>query len=401
MQNKDESLAKACKDLMLAEPFYGLFLIMLHKKWSKAVPTAGVMLAGINYQLLISEEFWKGLSVPHRKGLLKHELLHIGFFHLTEYGHLKEKELLNIAMDLEINQYISDDILPPNGQKLELYPELNLEPKKGTHYYYDALLKAKKQGNCPNLNAQLAAMGAGLKVCVCQGPDGDEDVNLPDHSTWGEQELDEATQKLIHNQTKHILNEVVEQIQKSRGTVPGEFASILERINKNEPPKFDWRGYLRRFAGGSVKIFTKKTRRKYNKRYEDNPGLKIKPKKHVLVALDTSGSVSDKELVEFMQEIHHIYKTGADVTIAHADAAIQKIEPYNPKGDYKIYGRGGTSFDPVVDYYNSNNRKYSCLIYLTDGEAPAPETVKGRVLWVLSTQSNETDHLPGPTIKLN
>lgn len=401
MQNKDESLAKACKDLMLAEPFYGLFLIMLHKKWSKAVPTANVTLAGINYQLLINEEFWKGLAVPHRKGLLKHELLHIGFFHLTEYGHLKEKELLNIAMDLEINQYISDDILPPNGQKLELYPELNLEPKKGTHYYYDALLKGKNQGNCPNLNAQLAAMGAGLTVCVCQGPDGDENVNLPDHSKWGENELDEATQKLIHNQTKHILNEVAEQIQKSRGTVPGEFASILERINKNEPPKFDWRGYLRRFAGGSVKIFTKKTRRKYNKRYEDNPGLKIKPKKHVLVALDTSGSVSDKELVEFMQEIHHIYKTGADVTVAHADAAIQKIEPYNPKGEYKIYGRGGTSFDPVVDYYNSNNRKYSCLIYLTDGEAPAPEKVKGRVLWVLSTQSNETGHLPGATIKLN
>lgn len=401
MQTKDESLAKAGKDLMMEEPFYGLFLIMLNKKWSKQVPTAGVCLSGINYNLLINEEFWKRLAAPHRKGLLKHELLHIGFFHLTDYSHFDDKKLANIAMDLEINQYIKDDYLPPGGQKLDLYPELNLEPKKGTHYYYEKLKEAKEKGNCPNLNIQLAAMAAGQEVCTCKGPGGPEDINLPDHSPWNASDLDEATQKLIHNQIKHVLNEVAEQTQKSLGTIPGEFVSILEKLNHIEPPKFDWRGYLRRFAGGSVKIFTKKTRRKYNKRYEDNPGLKIKPKRHILVALDTSGSVSDKELLEFMQEIRHIYKTGADVTVVHADAAIQKIEAYNPKAEYKIYGRGGTSFDPVVDYYNANIRKYSCLVYLTDGEAPAPETVKGHVLWVLSTQSNETNHLPGTTIKLN
>lgn len=302
-------------------------------------------------------------------------------------------------MDLEINQYISKDMLPEGGQTLDLYPELNLEPKKGTHHYYDVLLKAKKQGNCPNLNAMLAAMGAGQGQCQMPGGQGDKQV--PDHSQWNMDEMDEATQKLIHNQTKIILNEVAEQIKKSRGTIPGEFASILERINNIEPPKFDWKGYLRRFAGGSVKTYTKKTRRKYNKRYEDNPGLKIKTKKHILVGLDTSGSVSDKELLEFMQEIHHIHKTGAEVTIVHADAAIQKIEKYNPKGDYKIYGRGGTSFDPVVDYFNENNRKYSCLVYLTDGEAPAPAKPRGKILWALSARSAMTDHLPGHTIQLN
>ena len=102
-----------------------------------------------------------------------------------------------------------------------------------------------------------------------------------------------------------------------------------------------------------------------------------------------------------MQEINHIYRTGADVTIVQADAAIRHIAPYNPKGDYKIYGRGGTSFDPVIDYYNANTKKYTCLIYLTDGEAPAPDKIRGRVLWALSSQSNMTDHLPGTTIKLN
>ncbi len=34
MSSKTDELAKASKDLMLKEPFYGLFLIMLNKQWN-------------------------------------------------------------------------------------------------------------------------------------------------------------------------------------------------------------------------------------------------------------------------------------------------------------------------------------------------------------------------------
>lgn len=74
MSNKVEQLAKASKDLMLSEPFYGMFLIMLNKRWDDNIPTAGVCLNGINYQLLISEKYWSKLSESHHIGLLKHEL---------------------------------------------------------------------------------------------------------------------------------------------------------------------------------------------------------------------------------------------------------------------------------------------------------------------------------------
>lgn len=99
MSNKTDQLAKASKELMLKEPFYGFFLIMLNKQWNNRVPTAGVSLNGINYQLYINEEFWSSLEPKQHIGLLKHELLHIGFFHLTDYDHLTNKELANIAMD--------------------------------------------------------------------------------------------------------------------------------------------------------------------------------------------------------------------------------------------------------------------------------------------------------------
>ena len=112
MINKAESLAKASKNLMLSEPFYGMFLIMLNKIWDKNVPTAGVSRNGINYQLSINEEFWNKLTELNHQGLLKHELLHIGFFHLTDFDFLTNKEIANIAMDLEINQYIDKEMLP-------------------------------------------------------------------------------------------------------------------------------------------------------------------------------------------------------------------------------------------------------------------------------------------------
>lgn len=388
---------------MLKEAFYGMFLIMLNKRWSDNVPTAGVSLNGINYQLDINEEFWSSLTESAHRGLLKHELLHIGFFHLTDYSHLTDHSLANIAMDCEINQYIDPLDLPPGPILPSCFPELNLPNKQGTQYYYDKLLKAsQKPGTCPNLDKMIEGLGDGKIMVSIQGQSGDEDVQLPDHSSWSEMsDLPEATQKLIKKQTEHILKEVADQVVKSQGTVPGEFAEILKRISHTEPPKFDWKGYLRRFTGGSTKIYTKKTRRKFNKRYEENPGLKIKPRRHILFAIDTSGSVSTNELQECVNELHHIHKTGTEITVIQADTAISNISKFNHRADFKVHGRGGTSFQPVIDYYNDNTHKFTCLIYFTDGEASAPTPARGRMLWVLSSQSPLNPDLVGPQIKLN
>lgn len=400
---KADQLARTSKDLMLKEPFYGLFLIMLNKEWSNQVPTAGVGRKGISYNLYINEKFWETLNDKQRRGLLKHELLHIGFFHLTDFEHLTDHFIANIAQDMEINQYIDKDDLPPGPVLLENYPELNLEPKKGCNYYYEKLMQGKKNGNCPNLNKLLEAYGEGKDQCeISIDGQGNITVRLPNHDAWQEFDgLDEATQKLIKKQTEHVLKEVAEQVTKSKGTVPGEFQEILDKINLQKEPKFDWKGYLRRFAGGSTKIYTKKSRRKYNKRYDENPGLKIKPRRHILFAIDTSGSVSTDELRECVQELHHIHKTGTDITVIQADTYVRDISPFNHLAEFHVHGRGGTDFQPVIDYYNQNVHKYTCLMYFTDGEAPAPTPARGRILWVLSSHSPLNPRLIGPQIKLN
>jgi predicted metal-dependent peptidase len=143
------------------------------------------------------------------------------------------------------------------------------------------------------------------------------------------------------------------------------------------------------------------SKHKPNFRFLDNPGLKHKQKRKILVAIDTSGSVSTNELVEFLAEINHISRTGTEVIIAQCDAAIKKIGKFDPKQDFEISGRGGTSFHPVTDYYDANWKKFNCLIYLTDGEAPAPEKCRGPVLWVHSSKSEINEDLHGLKIKLN
>ena len=69
-----ETLYKTCKGLCLDEPFYGLFLIMLNKKWDENIGTAGVSKNGINYQMRICPSFWGYLTPLWRKGVLKHDL---------------------------------------------------------------------------------------------------------------------------------------------------------------------------------------------------------------------------------------------------------------------------------------------------------------------------------------
>ena len=395
--NNQESLSKVTKDLMLIEPFYGLFLIGLNKKWA-SVGTACVSCKNLNFYLKIDPDFWETLPHEKRMGLIKHELLHIAFFHLTDYSHLTDKKIANIAMDLEINQYIKEEWLPEGGCTLERFEHLNLEPKKGTFYYYEKLMEEQEKQD-----EMLKAICEALE-------NGESEVELPDGSTmqlsnhdWEEVEkMDEATERLLKAQTAHIMEQAAEQVVKSQGTVPGEIEGILEQVRATEPPKFDWKGFLRRFVGKSTRIYTRKSRRKFNKRTPDFPGLKIKQQKHPLVAIDTSGSVCDEELIEFLKEIHHIHKTGAEVTIVQCDTAISWIGPYDPRKDFTVKGRGGTSFQPVIDYYNENMQKYSCLFYLTDGGAGAPDDFRGNVLWVLSSNEHSRgDHLPGTVIQLN
>jgi len=403
--NRQDSLSKTSKNLMLKEPYYGFFLLMLHKTWSDKVPTACVSKNGINFQLTIGEKFWTNLSEEHRLGLLKHELLHIAFQHLTTFTMFSDKKIANIAMDMEINQYIDFSWLPKGGIDINDYANLNLDKKAGSRYYYDKLKQAEqdKKDNGSSGDDNMDKLLDNIdqdqgKVIIEDTNGGDKEVDLPDHKWEDFENMPEAEKKLIEKQVQRVMSEAKEQTLKKRGFVPGEISGLI-KLDEVIPPKFNWKAYIRRFTGISTKIFTRKVRRKENKRYSDNPGLKIKMRQNMLVGIDTSGSVCDDELKEFINEIHHLYKAGVDITIAQCDSSMQSVKKYDGKFELEVAGRGGTRFEPVLELFNEK-KEFTSLIYFTDGEASVNLKPRKPVLWVLSERSSYNDKLPGRQIKL-
>lgn len=58
------------------------------------------------------------------------------------------------------------------------------------------------------------------------------------------------------------------------------------------------------------------------------------------------------------------------------------------KKQIKITGRGGTCFQPPIDYYASHY-EYDGLIIFTDGCAEIPKlAAKRKILWVLTNESS-------------
>lgn len=98
-----KTVSSVIKRLMQQDPYYGLFACGLNKEFSDKIETAGVCLDGINYKLLINQEWWSKLLPDIRYGILKHELLHLVFYHVLDgemwHALCPNHNMLNVAMD--------------------------------------------------------------------------------------------------------------------------------------------------------------------------------------------------------------------------------------------------------------------------------------------------------------
>jgi predicted metal-dependent peptidase len=100
------------------------------------------------------------------------------------------------------------------------------------------------------------------------------------------------------------------------------------------------------------------------------PSLQSDAVDHALVAIDTSGSVSDRQAQEaFSDELQGLLDTGAvdKVTVVYCDAMIHGEPEEYHRGDVielRRPGGGGTNFAPVTQW--AADQQAACLIYLTD-----------------------------------
>ncbi|NDB81881.1 MAG: hypothetical protein EB127_03910 [Alphaproteobacteria bacterium] len=435
-----QQYTKPFRLLMNDNPFFGLYLLGVNKyEVDSGIPIAAVAMEGYNFKLLLRKGRYLDMPPEHQVGVLKHEILHISLGHLSPYyrNRCPDHKIFNIAADLEINQYIDRSELPEGCIHLDTFPEYELPEKAGTVFYYD-FLKQKIEdlkeeypeefygdpcpgngpdqgptdsGDQPNDGQDEQEESSGTTPGNQDGGNDPQDgkgrskadQNLmdmygqgdPSHSQWDKPDLEpgedetgywEAVDEIRRQQVRRAYHETVRQSgSNARGYIPGNLLSEIDRLLEKKDPVTNWKAYFRRFIAASTTVTVKKTKRKESIRFVGQPGLKFNPKHKLLIAIDTSGSVSDKELANFMAELEFISKTGTKMTLLHCDSAIAKVEEYSKQNTVKVYGRGGTDFDPPVDYMNKNKSKYTCLVYFSDG-ACSPPSIKTTkpILWVMT-----------------
>jgi predicted metal-dependent peptidase len=115
----------------------------------------------------------------------------------------------------------------------------------------------------------------------------------------------------------------------------------------------------------------------------------------LVVAIDTSGSIKDSEIEEFVDEIDALKgQVRARVTLLPCDAALCEGAPFRfepweqfsrPK---EIKGGGGTSFLPVFQWVAKEGIQPDLLVYFTDadGEFPRQEPPYP-VIWLVKGRS--------------
>lgn len=195
------------------------------------------------------------------------------------------------------------------------------------------------------------------------------------------------------------INNLIGKIDGSNswGTIPG---NVVDTIKDSLKAKFNYKALFQQFRSTIVSSKYSKTRMRPNRRWGyDAMGTKRENTTSMLVAVDTSGSISDKDLQYALGWIQGFFSYSVesldviqfDCTL-YPDSLVSLAK--RPK-KFNVKGRGGTDFDGVFDYVQNKAKKhYDGVMILTDGYASVPDRKylnnnfgHTRYLWVLNSET--------------
>jgi predicted metal-dependent peptidase len=360
-------LETAVSILISFSPLYGTVFFSVNKRQSTSIKTMGVApIRKVDIALLYNPDFVMSLTKQELIAVLKHEALHLLLHHLDRVNlYSYNMRAFNIAADMAINTHIEN--LPQGA----LYPkDFGFKDDKSADYYYAQL---KKQAD--DSGKSFDDMFGGTET-------------LDDHSNW-----DDFDKDIIEEKIRAIAERAIkEQEKKGWGSISGNLVNQIITANK---PKVNWKKEVKYFINKLIAIGRVGTRSRDNRRTQElypflNPGSKRKYTSRLLIAFDTSGSVSDDQLKMFLSEVNGMIGHVMVDTIMFDTQVYDQPKPFNKKSKkIDIVGRGGTNFHPPIEL--ADELKYDGLIMFTDGYAPFPNKPKCRTLWCVTQQDGNVD----------
>jgi len=351
--------------------------------FTKDLPTAATNGRDVMY----NPEFIDTMNDKELNFVVLHEALHKAFQHMHLWKKLwvESPQLANMAADYVVNNTIHE---ADEYNEITLMPSSALFDKKyagmTTRQVFDLLKKdMEKNGG--------------------QGGQGGHDT----HDWEGAEALSEEEIK----ETAKQIDQALRQGEIIRGKMQG---NKNRAVNEILEPKVNWREQLREFVNATCRNKDKTTWKRPHKRFIGYdiymPSLIGESIGKVVIAIDTSGSIGEKELSEFLTEVVAICDdvSPSSIELLYWDTQVAGHETYN-QGDYKALvqstkpaGGGGTHVGCVNQYIQDKRIEPEAVIILTDGFVE--DDWGGSwgctpTLWAITTKHNTSPH--GKTIHID
>jgi len=400
-KNVYQKVIQARASLVLDHPFFGHLALRMQLKEDASCDTAWSDGQTIAYNPL----YIRILSREKLKGLMGHVVMHPACRH-----HLRRKDrdagLWNMACDYAINWILIEAGLTlPDGY----LDDPALRGKTADDIYVHLKMeRSRDRSDNQDRSVEKEAMEAGEEVDVPDIESRSRHHRQTDASEGEEEEQEDAESLETEGSDKDqgesdqgdpgrsgevrdappvkdsaggIGEDTTDESQwrinlaqaasraRSMGDLPAGLARMIERLLS---PKLDWRQLLNRFIQASARsdYAWMPPNRRYLHQNLYLPAMRSTDLPEVVVAVDTSGSVSARELDQFAAELSAILESCAQtVHLLYCDTRVARTETVG-REDLPLslvpIGGGGTDFRPAFDWVEKRGLCPLCMIYLTD-----------------------------------
>jgi len=358
-----ERLVSARIGLLLRHSFFGNLATRLKlvnaDEWCATAATDG-------RTFYYNSRFIMMLKPKEVEFLVGHEVLHVVYDHMGRRGD-RDPQIWNVADDYAVNADLKRHKV---GQFITTVPCL-YETKydgKPAEEIYDDLTKNMQKISIDDLVEQLLDDHM-------DDEDGDDGEGQQD----GEGNKKGKGRPKMSQEEKDRLRQEVKQaiIQAAQSAEAGTLPKGVERLIKDATnPVMPWRELIQTNLTSAIRTDFSWMRPSRRGWHSDAimPGMTPGEEIDVVVSIDMSGSISDKQAKAFLGEIGGMMNSfdGYKVHVFCFDT-----DTYNPKDfdsenmesieEYEPMGGGGTDFDCIFNYLKENAIEPKRLIVFTDG----------------------------------